>query len=71
VVAVTNTHEAVEKSDVIELPSSVDEWISPPVAIAPLQLFACLYSMALGLNPDKPRNLTKVVKLRETRKSRG
>jgi len=72
VVAVTNIREAAEMiDDVIELPSSLDEWISPPVAIAPLQLFACLYSMALGLNPDKPRNLTKVVKLRETRKSRG
>jgi len=72
VVAVTNIHEAVEKSDdLIELPSSVDEWISPPVVIAPLQLFACFCSLALGLNPDKPRHLTNVVKLRETSRSRG
>jgi len=66
VVAVTNLcEEAEEFGETITLPSSVDEWISPSVAIGPLQLFACFYSMALGLNPDKPRHLTKVVKLRE------
>ncbi len=70
VIAVTNTSEILERfDDVIELPSSLDEWISPPVAIAPLQLFACFYSMALGFNPDRPRHLTKVVRLGEPRKS--
>lgn len=70
VIAVTNISEAVGQfDDVIELPWSLDEWITPPVAIAPLQLFACFYSMALGFNPDRPRHLTKVVRLGEPRKS--
>ena len=45
----------------IYLPSPPDEYLYPIVAILPLQRFALDLSEALGLNPDKPRNLAKSV----------
>ena len=38
-----------------------DKLLSPIVTILPLQRFALDLSVALGLNPDKPRNLAKSV----------
>lgn len=39
---------------------SVPEWLSPLVAIIPAQLFAYHLARARGLDPEAPRNLTKV-----------
>jgi glucosamine--fructose-6-phosphate aminotransferase (isomerizing) len=43
----------------VTLPS-VPEWLSPLVAIIPAQLFAYHFARARGLDPEAPRNLTKV-----------
>jgi glucosamine--fructose-6-phosphate aminotransferase (isomerizing) len=44
----------------IRLPGSVDERLSPIVAIVAAQLFACHLAHVKGLNPDSPRGLRKV-----------
>jgi glutamine---fructose-6-phosphate transaminase (isomerizing) len=46
--------------DLIHIPSTLD-YLSPIISIIPLQLFAYCFAVALGLNPDKPRNLAKTV----------
>ena len=38
-----------------------EELFMPIVAVVPLQMLAFLYSLKLGNNPDKPRNLAKSV----------
>jgi glutamine---fructose-6-phosphate transaminase (isomerizing) len=45
----------------IELPS-LPEWVAPLAAIIPAQLFAYRLALAKGLDPDAPRNLTKVTR---------
>jgi glutamine---fructose-6-phosphate transaminase (isomerizing) len=45
----------------VQLPD-VPEWLSPLVAILPAQLFAYHLALARGLDPDAPRNLTKVTR---------
>lgn len=45
----------------ILLPRLQDELLAPIVSIVPLQNLALELSLALGLNPDKPRNLAKSV----------
>lgn len=51
--------EAVGAADTVPLPR-VPEWLSPLVAILPAQLYAYHLTLARGLDPDAPRNLSKV-----------
>jgi glucosamine--fructose-6-phosphate aminotransferase (isomerizing) len=53
--------EVLGLAEVISLPSS-PEWLSPLVAILPAQLFAYHLALARGMDPDAPRNLTKVTR---------
>jgi len=46
--------------EVLWLPDA-PEWIVPMLALIPLQQLAYHTSVALDLNPDKPRNLAKSV----------
>jgi glucosamine--fructose-6-phosphate aminotransferase (isomerizing) len=46
--------------EVLWLPES-PEWIVPMIALIPMQQLAYHTSVALGHNPDKPRNLAKSV----------
>lgn len=48
----------------MRLPVSVDEWLSPIVAVVPGQLFAYHLALAKGLDPEHPRGLQKVTKTR-------
>lgn len=45
----------------VNLPVLGDKLLFPLIAILPLQRFALDLSIAMGLNPDKPRNLAKSV----------
>jgi glucosamine--fructose-6-phosphate aminotransferase (isomerizing) len=45
----------------VALPS-LPEWLAPLAAIIPAQLFAYHLALAKGLDPDAPRNLTKVTR---------
>ena len=42
------------------LPEGVPEWLRPIVSIVPAQLYAYHLTMAKGLDPEVPRNLSKV-----------
>jgi glutamine---fructose-6-phosphate transaminase (isomerizing) len=44
----------------IALPRGMPEWISPMVAVVPGQLMAYGLALAKGLDPDHPRDLSKV-----------
>jgi len=46
----------------INLPSEIDEFLSPIPFIIPAQLFAAHLSEAKGLDPDEPRSLAKITK---------
>jgi glucosamine--fructose-6-phosphate aminotransferase (isomerizing) len=62
-VAITDASnpEAVAKSDrAIRLPKKIDETLTPIPYIIPAQIFAACLASQKGLNPDKPRTLSKV-----------
>lgn len=44
----------------LPLPAGVPEWLSPLVAVIPGQLWALELAQACGLDPDRPRGLSKV-----------
>jgi glutamine---fructose-6-phosphate transaminase (isomerizing) len=44
----------------IPLPQGIPEWISPLVTVVPGQIFALGLALAKGLDPDRPRTLSKV-----------
>ena len=47
-------------SRAVALPQGVPEWLQPIVSIVPAQLYAYHLTKAKGLDPEVPRNLTKV-----------
>lgn len=46
------------------LPENVPEWLSPIVSVVPGQYFALGLTVAKGLDPDRPRGLSKVTRTR-------
>ncbi len=46
----------------IELPAGIPELLRPIVSIVPAQLFAYYVTIAKGLDPEAPRNITKVTR---------
>jgi glucosamine--fructose-6-phosphate aminotransferase (isomerizing) len=48
----------------IPLPRGLPEWLSPIAAVVPGQLFALGLAQARGLDPDRPRGLSKVTRTR-------
>ena len=63
VIAVVNPGDAVvatKADDLIEVPETV-EWLSPVVAVLPLQLLAYHIAVWHGLDVNQPRNLAKSV----------
>lgn len=51
---------ALGDRDAIALPPGVPEWLAPLVAIVPGQLYAWHLAVARGIDPDRPRSLSKV-----------
>ena len=65
VLVVSDTEEArAVGSRSISLPTGVPEWLRPIVSIVPAQLFAYHLTLAKGLDPEAPRNLSKVTRTR-------
>jgi glucosamine--fructose-6-phosphate aminotransferase (isomerizing) len=48
----------------LPLAAGVEEWLSPITAVLPGQLWALALAQARGLDPDRPRGLTKVTRTR-------
>jgi glucosamine--fructose-6-phosphate aminotransferase (isomerizing) len=46
----------------VRLPAGTPEWLGPIVSIVPGQLHAMHLTMARGLDPEQPRNLSKVTR---------
>ena len=63
--ALNPTAREAETEWQIDLPEQLPAWARPVLYLPPLQLLAYYRSMAKGLNPDNPRNLTAVVYLDE------
>jgi len=47
--------------DYIEVVKDIPEFLSPIMCVIPLQLFAYYMAVERGLDPDRPRHLTKAV----------
>jgi glucosamine--fructose-6-phosphate aminotransferase (isomerizing) len=61
VVAISDDASLLARATVgLALPPSVPEWLSPIVAVVPGQLWAVALARTRGLDPDRPRGLTKV-----------
>ncbi|MDQ4119957.1 MAG: SIS domain-containing protein [Acidobacteriota bacterium] len=59
--SITNDEEtAFLSSRNLRMPAEIDEFLSPIPFVIPAQLFAAHLATAKGLNPDKPRSLSKV-----------
>ena len=61
--SITSDREVVSLSSrSFVMPEEIDEYLAPIPYIVPGQLFAALLAEAKGLNPDKPRSLSKVTR---------
>lgn len=64
-VVVSNAEATLALSDAaIRIPAAASEWISPIPAIVAAQLFTYHLAVAKGVDPDRPRSLSKVTKTR-------
>ena len=65
VFAISNRRSLLEQSAVpIPLGGSVEEWLHPFITVIPGQLMALHLALAKGLDPDRPRRLSKVTRTR-------
>ena len=48
----------------LRLPGPIPEWLSPIVAIVPAQMYAYHLALAKGIDPERPRGLSKVTETR-------
>lgn len=60
VLVLSDVVDALALGDGVALPPGTPEWLAPLVAIVPGQLYAWHLALARGIDPDRPRNLTKV-----------
>lgn len=61
IISFTNIDSIKEDSSgIIDLPSGLNDFISPFISAVAIQRYACDLSLLKGLNPDNPRNLKKV-----------
>ena len=60
---ITNDSQIAAKSPrALQMPSDIDEFLSPIPFIVPAQLFAALLAQEKGIDADAPRSLSKVTK---------
>ena len=61
VIAISDRADILERAEArIQLPAGIPEWLSPIVAVVPGQLWASALARAKGIDPDRPRGLSKV-----------
>ncbi len=65
VVAISDDEAVLSRAALsLAIPPGVPEWLSPFTAIVPGQVFAVSLARARGLDPDKPRGLSKITETR-------
>lgn len=57
---ISDVDEVLALDEGLRLPSGVPGWLSPIVEIVPGQLYAYHVTIARGLDPDRPRTISKV-----------
>jgi len=61
--SITNNQTVASMSSrALQMPSEIEEFLSPIPFIIPAQLFAAHLAEAKGINPDAPRSLSKITK---------
>jgi glucosamine--fructose-6-phosphate aminotransferase (isomerizing) len=65
VVAFSDVPEVLGRAKLgVPLPPGVPEWLTPLVSVVPGQLFALALAESRGLDPDRPRGLSKITETR-------
>ncbi len=62
VLALSDSPEARKLDDGLRVPAGMPDWLSPMVEIVPAQLYTYHLTVARGLDPERPRTITKVTK---------
>jgi glucosamine--fructose-6-phosphate aminotransferase (isomerizing) len=57
---VSDAAEALELDEGLPLPTGIPNWLTPLISIIPGQLYAYYVTLARGLDPDRPRTISKV-----------
>ena len=55
-----STPQALSIDEGLLLPDGIPAWLSPVIEIIPGQLYAYHLTVARGLDPDRPRTISKV-----------
>ncbi|HLB45102.1 MAG TPA: hypothetical protein VJK49_06900 [Candidatus Limnocylindrales bacterium] len=55
-----STPQALSIDEGLRLPDGIPAWLSPVIEIIPGQLYAYHLTVARGLDPDRPRTISKV-----------
>ena len=64
-IAITDQKDFLNRaSSRLPLPQGIPEWLSPILAVIPGQLWALEFARAKGIDPDRPRGLSKVTRTR-------
>jgi glutamine---fructose-6-phosphate transaminase (isomerizing) len=64
VIAISNLEPVLSRAHAPLPIPDVPEWLSPMIAVVPGQLFALALATARGLDPDRPRGLSKITPTR-------
>jgi glucosamine--fructose-6-phosphate aminotransferase (isomerizing) len=64
VLALSDSPSARQLDEGLAVPPNIPEWLSPVVEIVPAQLYTYHLTVARGLDPDRPRTITKVTRTR-------
>jgi glutamine---fructose-6-phosphate transaminase (isomerizing) len=64
VLALSDSAEARSLDEGLAVPPGIPAWLSPVVEIVPAQLYVYHLTVARGLDPERPRTITKVTRTR-------
>lgn len=64
VLALSDSPSARQLDEGLAVPRNIPDWLSPVVEIVPAQLYTYHLTVARGLDPDRPRTITKVTRTR-------
>jgi glucosamine--fructose-6-phosphate aminotransferase (isomerizing) len=61
-VTISDANEALGIDQGLALPAGIAGWLSPLAEVIPAQLYTYYLTIARGLNPDRPRTISKVTR---------
>ncbi len=64
VLALSDAPAARQLDEGLTVPPNIPDWLSPVIEIVPAQLYTYHLTVARGLDPERPRTITKVTKTR-------